>query len=184
MGTVRLAKEGAITRTTHAPRSPCAAHKRSAPAWRWRALDKAIGAGLVVALVLLLAPLGALANSYERGNWLCENFADAEQDYRSEPNDIYWQRGYARCLIARGQGDDTMRGLSILHNIVDHNTHLARTGAAWMIADYLSSGGTFEDRIGENTINEAIDAYKRVVLFIDLDSNYPEDGNSTYEEEV
>ena len=51
-----------------------------------------------------------------------------------------------------------------------------------MLASYLSSGGTFEDTIDENNINEAIEAYTTVLFFIDLDLNYPEDGNSFYEE--
>ena len=134
----------------------------------------------IVFLLFSLSPLG-FANSYSRGNWLCEDFKDMEQSHRSEPENILLQRGYAHCLITRG---DDLRGLNILHNIVDNNTHPARVGAAWMLANYLSSGGTFEDTIDENNIDEAVKAYKRVVFFIDLNPFYPEDGNSIYEEEA
>ena len=145
-----------------------------APRWR-------IAAAAALVCLLLSTASSGFANSYSRGNWLCEDFEDMEQSHRSEPENILLQRGYAHCLIT---GGDDLRGLNILHNIVDHSTHPARVGAAWMIANYLSSGGTFENRIDENNINEAIKAFKRVVFFIDLDPDYPEVGNSIYEEEV
>ena len=92
-------------------------------------------------------------------------FNKAKQRYEANSEIIFRQMAYARCLITRG---DTHRGLNILHNIVDNNTHPARVGAAWMLENYLSSGGTFEDTIDENNIDEAVKAYKRVVFFIDL----------------
>ena len=144
---------------------------------------KALRAGLVsvgVALAALTAVNAqAFANSYSRGNWTCIDFKKMEQTYRSDPEDIYFQRGYARCLITRGE--DT-QGMAILHNIVENNNHPARVGAAWMVANYISTGGTFEDTTDKNNIIEAIEAYKRIVFFISLDPYYPE-GNSIYEEE-
>ena len=149
--------------------------------WRRQAMRTAIKACAVAAVfVVLLEPFGALANYYERGNWICDDFADMEQTYRSEPENIYFQRGYAGCLITRG---DDSQGMAILHDIVDHNTDPARVGAAWQIANYLSSGGTFGDKIDENNINAAIEAYGRVVFFIRLDPDYPF-GNDIYEEEA
>ena len=130
-------------------------------------------------LFFSLSPLG-FANIYSRGNWSCTDFKNMEQTYRSDPENIYFQRGYARCLITRG--DDT-QGMAILHDIVKYSDHPGRVGAAWMIANYLSSGGTFEDVIDENNINEAIKAYGKVVFFIRLDPNYP-NGNGIYEEEA
>ena len=35
-----------------------------------------------------------------------------------------------------------------------------------------TTGGTFEDTTDENNINEAIEAYGRVVFFVNLDLNY------------
>ena len=121
----------------------------------------------------------ALANS-SRGNWICGDFKDAEQDYRVDPENIYNRIGYAHCLIVKGKDSE---GLAILHNIVDHSTHPARVKAAWMLANYISTGGTFEDTIDKDNINEAIEAYGRVIFFISLDPNYPQK-TSLYEEEA
>ena len=145
---------------------------------------KALRAGLVsvgVALAALTAVNAqAFANSYERGNYLCRDFMDAEQDYRADPTNVHNRMGYAHCLLTKGE--DT-QGMAILHNIVDNSTHPARVEAAWMVATYISTGGTFEDTTDENNIIEAIEAYKRIVFFISLDPYYPEKGNSLYEEE-
>ena len=81
--------------------------------------------------------------------------------------------------MTRDKGDDETRSMAILHNIVDHSIEPERVKAAWMIASCLSSGGTFENTIGENIINEAIDAYGRVVFFIALGPNYPRATAST-----
>ena len=123
----------------------------------------------------------AFANNYSRGNWFCGDFRDAEQDYRADPENIYNRIGYAHCLIVNGKDSG---GLAILHNIVDHSTEPARVKAAWMVANYISTGGTFENTTDEDNINEAIAAYGRVIFFISLDPNYPQDGNSLYEEEA
>ena len=147
--------------------------KRGIPP-RWR-----IAAAAALACLLLTAASPAFANSYSRGNWDCGDFSSVEERYRSEPEDINLQIGYAGCLITRG---DDSQGLTILHNIVDNRTERARVKAAWMVANYVDSGGTFEDTIDENSINEAIEAYGKVVFFIDLDPRYP-DGNELYEEE-
>ena len=141
-----------------------------------------IAAAAVTAVCLLLCFSSAgFANSYSKGNWSCIDFKAAEQDYRTTPENIYSQLWYAHCLITRG-GDDH-QGLNILHNIVDNSTEPARVKAAWMLANYIKTGGTFENTTDENNINEAIEAYKRIVFFIDLDPKYPE-GNSIYEEEA
>ena len=184
------------TATHHPNRAPVPDHRPGAPrrtrfpvpaverAWRRKALRTAIKAGAVAALfVLLMEPFGALANYYERGNWRCSDFARAERHFRAEPDNINRQIAYALCLMTRDKGDDETRSMAILHNIVDHSIEPERVKAAWMIASYLSSGGTFENTIGENIINEAIDAYGRVVFFIALDPNYPR-GNGLYEEEA
>ena len=145
----------------------------AAGAWRRRIARTALKAAVLAALLLPLPmePPGALANSYTRGNWICGDFKDAERDYRSDPEEINGRIGYALCLITRG---DDSQGMAILHNIVDNSTHPARVKAAWMLANYISTGGTFENTTDENNIIEAIEAYKRIVFFIDLDPYYPE----------
>ena len=114
----------------------------------------------------------AFANSF-RGNWLCSDadFKIVKQDYKSDSTDVYYRLGYAHCLIVKGKDSE---GMAILHNIVDHSTHPARVKAAWKLANYISTGGTFEDTTDEDNINEAIKAYGRVIFFISLDPNYPQ----------
>ena len=139
--------------------------------------------GLLVVLALLLpAPPGALANSYEKGIWTCTDFANVEQTYRSDPEDIYFIRGYARCLVTRGQGNDETRGMAMLHDLVEYSTHPARTGAAWMVANYIQTGGKLDGSIDKDNIIEAIKAYGKILFFIDLDPHYPWDGMDIYEE--
>ena len=112
----------------------------------------------------------AFANSF-RGNWLCSDadFKIVKQDYRSDSTSVYYRIGYAHCLIVKGKDSE---GLAILHNIVDHSTHPARVKAAFMVAEYISTGGIFEDTTDEDNINEAIKAYGRVIFFISLDPDY------------
>ena len=147
---------------------------------RRRTPGGALVAGAVCALALLVvAPLDASANSYSRGNWDCSDFKGAEQRYKSNPEGIYRKLEYAHCLITRG---DDFQGMNILHNIVESSTEPARVKAAWMVANYVKTGGTFEDTTDENNINEAIEAYGKVISFINSDPRYP-DGNEIYEEE-
>ena len=144
------------------------------------ALGTALKAGAFVALaMLLLEPLAALADNYERGNYSCIGFAEMEQLYRSDPEDVYNQLAYAHCLLAIGGQDHD--ALGILHNIADGD-HRARVEAAFMIAEYVGTGGTFGDVIDENNINEAIQAYVKVVFLINLAPDYPA-GNEIFEEE-
>ena len=150
-------------------------NRSTAPRWR-------IAAAAALACLLLSAASSAFANSYSRGFWRCIDFKAAKQDYSSTPENIYSQLRYAHCLITRGQGNDDAQGMSILHNIVESSTEPARVKAAWMVANYVKTGGTFEDTTDENNINEAIEAYGRVVFFINLDPRYP-DGNEIYEAE-
>ena len=154
----------------------------AAGAWRRRIARTALKAAVLAALLLPLPmePPGALANSYSRGNLICSDFNRAEQRYGSDPENIDRRMGYAHCLITRR---DDSQGMAILHNIVDNSTEPERVKAAWMVAEYISTGGTFEDTTDENNIIEAIEAYKRIVFFIDLDPYYPERGNNLYEEE-
>ena len=103
-----------------------------------------------------------------------------EQNHRSDPEEINGRIGYALCLLTRG---DDSQGMAILQNIVDHSTEPERVKAAWMVANYISTGGTFEDTVDKDNINEAIKAYGRVIFFISLDPNYSYT-NDLYEEEA
>ena len=143
-----------------------------APRWR-------IAAAAALACLLLAASTAAFANSYERGNWLCGDFSRAERNHRADPQSIHYRMGYGGCLILKGEDH---RGLAILHNIVNHSDQPARVEAAWMLAEYIDSGGNFGDTIDEDNIDKAIEAYLKVVSFISSDRNYP-NGNEIYEEE-
>ena len=149
-------------------------------AWHRKALRTALRMGAFAGLaMLLLEPLVALADNYERGNYSCIGFAETEQLYRSDPQNVYYQLAYAHCLIVRGGQDHGALGMGILHNIADGD-HPARVRAAWKIAEYIETGGTFGATIDEDNINEAIQAYVKVVFLINLAADYPA-GNDLYE---
>ena len=133
----------------------------------------------IVFFLLSLSSLipSVFADNYYRGNYSCEGFKEMEQLYRSDPESIPLRKGYAHCLITKGEDSE---GMSILYHIADRHNDVK---AAWVIAEYIHSGGTFEDRIDKHNINEAIEAYGRVVFFISLDPHYPQNGNDIYEAE-
>ena len=142
-----------------------------------RPRPKGIGMRLSFPVMLMLFSLVfvsfadlAFANSF-RGNWLCSDadFKIVEQDYKSDSTNVYYRIGYAHCLIVKGKDSE---GMAILHNIADHSTHPARVKAAFMVAEYISTGGTFENTTDEDNINEAIEAFGRVIFFISLDPDY------------
>ena len=71
----------------------------------WRRAPRVVlmaAAVLSLACLLLTVSTSAFANSYSLGNWLCEDFEDAEQSHQSEPDNVLLQRYYAHCLITRG----------------------------------------------------------------------------------
>ena len=133
----------------------------------------------IVFFLLSLSSLipSVFADNYYRGDYSCEGFKEMEQLYRSDPESIPLRKGYAQCLITKGEDSE---GMSILYNIIDRHNNVK---AAFMIAEYIETGGTFEGRIDKHNINEAIEAYGRVVFFINLDPHYPFDGNDIYEAE-
>ena len=144
------------------------------PPW-WR-----IAAAAALVCLLLSFASSGFADNYYRGNYTCEGFREMEQDYRADPTDVNMRMGYAGCLLTKREDS---KALGILHNIVDNSTEPERVKAAWMVAEYISTGGTFEDTIDRNNVTEAIEAYLRIVFFINLDTYYPHDGNELYEEE-
>lgn len=92
-----------------------------------------------------------------------------EIPYRENP---IVQFGYAECQVLKG---NVNQGMAVLHQIADHYTDVRRVKAAWMIAEYISSGGDVQsNKIDEDNINEAIQAYGRVLFFINLHKpHYP-----------
>ena len=130
----------------------------------------------IVCLLCVLSPLG-FADYYKRGNYHCDSFKRMEQLYKRYPHNVDAQMGYARCLILQ---DKDSEGLSILHNIVSRNNHVK---TAFTLAEYIRTGGAFEDKVDKKNINHTIDAYQRVLLFINSDPNYPRNGNTSYERE-
>ncbi len=117
----------------------------------------------------------ASANYYKRGNQVCSDFSGAERDYRADPEHVATQVLYASCLVIKGKDTE---GLTRLHRIADNNNHV---DAAFFIAEYLMSGGTFSDYIDESNYDKALKAYFKVLAFINADPSYPSNGRWVYE---
>ena len=100
-----------------------------------------------------------------------------EQLYKRYPHNVDAQIGYAHCLLAKGEDN---KALSLLHNIANQHNHVAAT---FMLANYIGSGGTFDDTVDKDSIDKTIEAYQRVLLYINSDPNYPRKGNTLYERE-
>ena len=98
------------------------------------------------------------ADSYTRGNYTCESFKDAEFRHKYDPDSIYAQMGYAKCLILKGED---AKGLSILNHIVDRHNQV---NAAYTLADYIKTGGKFRG-LDEGKVDEAISASTREFFF-------------------
>ena len=133
----------------------------------------------LILFFLLSSGALAFADNYQRGAYICESFRRAEQNHRRHPDSVDLRMGYAHCLLTRGEDGDHQEALSILHHIADRHNNV---NAAFVIAEYIGSGGTFEDTIDYDNLNEAIAAYARVLFFIDLDPDYPP-GMGLYEAE-
>ena len=135
--------------------------------------------GLLVLLLLSLlvtSPL-SFANSYSRGNYDCDDFEDAKYLYDTYPETMGARGGYAFCLLVIGGKQNVMEGLAILEALVqDHNN----VKAAWVIANYTRTGGTFEKR-DVTKYQEAINAYLDVWHLIDIKPDYPDIFEIDYE---
>ena len=130
-------------------------------------------------LIILLSSIPiSMSDSYYRGTYRCESFQNTEDLYRSDPNSIYLRIEYAGCLLVRG--DDT-EALSILHDIAyQHNS----VKVAHVIAEYIETGGIFDrTTVDDDNIDEAIEAYRKVLSFIDLNPEYPENEYMNDEEQ-
>ena len=135
---------------------------------------------LLVLFSLGFSPL-SFANSYSRGNYDCEDFEKATYLYETYPEEIPTRTGYAMCLLIKGEleqrKENVMEGLAILKALVqDHNN----VKAAWVIANYTRTGGTFEKR-DPTKYQEAINAYLDVWHLIDIKPDYPDIFEIDYE---
>ena len=136
---------------------------RPRPFFRTRLLLVMFAAGLATSL----ATPPAFANSYKRANFSCKDFQRAEKYYRSDPTGGY-AGAYALCLIARNRGDD-VRALTIL----DSEIAKGNVPAARLKAFYIASGGTMANKLDDRNYNEALQAYGKVLLLINLQPDYP-----------
>ena len=125
--------------------------------------------GLALVLVLVLSAVPSFANVYEKGSLYCDDFQDAEELYQMEPDDKYYATGYVLCLFARGQGNDDALAMDIAENTA---TRFNDPNTAWLFARYVSTGGTFAG-YDRRKLNEAIQAFARVWLFITETPHYP-----------
>ncbi len=135
------------------------------------------GVKFFIAIGLIFTCRLGFADYYKRGGWICNSFKEAEQDYSAHPESKYTQAGYALCLIAKGEDD---KGLSILYHSADFNQNVY---AAFLIASYIGSDGTFENALATEKVNEAITAYFKVLALINLGIDYPRNGYREYETE-
>ena len=130
----------------------------------------------VLVSALLASSAQSFATKYTRGHFACGDFEEMERLYKMEPDSINYQAGYASCLLAKGEND--FEALRRLHYLADHHE---KVSAAFEIARYTETGGEFEHEIDVDNINEAIEAYYKVLFLINLDPRYPNNGHRVYE---
>ena len=118
---------------------------------------------------MFFLPSLAFANRYSGGGYLCKGFKEAKRLHETYPDGVHFAMGYGKCLLLKGGKDNEDEGLSILRNMRDRYNQVR---AAFILADHERTGGTFEKR-DENNINEAIDAYFKVLALIRLNPYYP-----------
>ena len=117
----------------------------------------------------------SFATNYSRGSITCENFEKMEELYNADPESIDLKITYAFCLIAKGDDE----GLNRLYIIDDkHQGHIT---ASYLIAKYIETDGTFYWPTNDR-VDEAIEAYLRVLALIDLAPHYPYPDYMLYED--
>lgn len=129
----------------------------------------------VIVCVSLSLSHWTFADRYTRGLYQCDSFSEAKKLYEDYPRNVNSRMGYAHCLLTKGEDEE---GLRILNQVVDQHNEVK---AAFILAAYIETGGTFENAIDKKNINEAISAYQRVLRLIALDPEYPFKGNMLYE---
>ena len=133
------------------------------PLFRSRLLPALLAAGLAASFFLP----SAFANNYKKGDASCPDFQKYEKIYQSDPTGGY-AVGYARCLLARG-GED-VKAL----NILDSEIAKGHVSAASDKALYIATGGTLiSNELDERYYNEALQAWGKVLLLINIKPDYP-----------
>ena len=100
------------------------------------------------------------------GSKLCHDFQQAEEQYRHDPDGGYAVY-YAACLWSR---DRDLEANIILDAEIAKN----HVSAAFFKALYIFTGGTLDEgQLDENSYYEAFQAYGQVLLFINLNPDYP-----------
>ena len=136
---------------------------------------------VLILISLLFWSSLSFANSYVRGSWSCEDFAEGERLHKKYPDDVDFKTGYARCLVLKGEVEGNRSlisdGLKRLYNLVEFHNEVY---AAWIIANHIKTGGTFE-KDDEDKYNEARSAFVKVWALINRDPSYPHNGNRIYE---
>ena len=108
------------------------------------------------------------------GGFTCENFEEAVELYKADPESIDLEIDYAICSVLKGDRQD---GLSRLYHIAKKHNDVF---SAFFLAEYIQYGGDFKFPIDGEKIDEAIDAYFNVLLLIDVTPYYPK-GYELYE---
>ena len=109
------------------------------------------------------------ATSYSRGSWHCDSFERAKQNHKTYPDSVDLEMGYSICLITKGEDSEA---LSRLRHIVKYKNNVK---AASMIAYYIKTDGKLDTSLEGDRIDEAIQAYFKVLALIDFDPYYPDD---------
>ena len=113
------------------------------------------------------ACLSAWADTYRRGNGLCESLSEVEREYNREPDNIINQTTYGECLIAAYRDEE---GLFHLRSAGEKGD----IAAVFELARYYQTGGTLDDRVLEpNNIPQAIGLYLQVTQMIQNYQGYP-----------
>ena len=134
---------------------------------------------LLIALFFSLTPTLSLAEEiYKVGRRICDNFKRAEEWYHNHhESEAYTAIGmYGQCLVLKGivTNDEAMKGQGLI--ILDRHTGdygFNDVPSMFFLAEYRKTGGTFAPKTDEAAIDRAIRAYEKTLLFINIDSTYP-----------
>lgn len=121
-------------------------------------------------ILLSFFSLSLWAESYSRGQYTCEDFSLAKENYENHPKNIPYTAIYAICLVLKGE--DT-KGMHLFHHLADEYNHVF---SAFFIAHYIKSHGDLTSEVkfweNEKLIDKAITAYERTLHFIKMDPDY------------
>ena len=137
---------------------------------------------LFILFLIILRPYLSLAvEDYTVGRRSCGNFQRAEHDYLNHnyPKEeaMYAIAWYGKCLVLKGivTNDEAMESQGLI--ILDRHTGdygFNDVDAMFFLAEYRKTGGAFNTKTDIGSIDRAIRAYERTLLFINIDSTYPD----------